>query len=190
MAESEQIEPTSAQTVLAKRGGKTGFKRFRPEPKCKTCQFSVAHKKFHEDLLNSTYFDQNSVEGIPQIVKRWKVQKSLGYRNVMTHVARHLAPVKRYNDEKALEIVTQEERQPLPVNLQIEDGETAYVRALDDVISEFHTKVKEGKIKLTAQSGLQAIKIKADIETKNKDRKLDFLKAFSAMGQKKQNDEE
>lgn len=182
-------EVAAIAEVVKRRGPKVGGKKFRPESKCKTCMFSVAHKKFHQDLLNSTYFDPNAVEGVTMIIKRWKVQKTLGYRNVMTHMQRHLAPVKRFNDEKAAMLV-ETTPAPLPVNLQIEDeAETAYERALNKTITKFEQALENGTIKLTANTGLQAIKIKADIETKNKDRKLDFIKAFSAMGQKQKDGE-
>ena len=52
---------------------------------------------------------------------------------------------------------------------------------LDGFITEFQHLLEEGTIKINAATGLQAIKIKADMVSKNKDRGVDLVKTFAGM---------
>lgn len=173
---------------MATIGSNVGrLRRFKLEGRCKTCQYTLDHKRFHDDLLNTTYFDPNGFESIPELIRRFKVNKSLGYRNVMYHVTHHVAPVQKHNEiikaeaAAAQKVISEKE---LAQAIAVPTADTEYERALDTTIEMYHQQLKTGKLKLTVNTGLQAIKTKAEIESKNRDRKLDFLKAFSAMGQK------
>jgi len=159
---------------------KPRLKRFTPSMKCQTCKLSIANKKLHQDLLDSTYFNEDGLLSVSMVMKKHKLK--VPYRNVQNHMQHHLAPVKRYNDEKKVE-VSDISKEEIAKAIAMPTAETAYEAALDETISKFHKELREGRLKLTVNTGLQAIKIKADMENRNKDRKLDFLKAFSAMGQ-------
>lgn len=158
---------------------------------CQVCNYSKAHPDFHEAILHTKHIDINNKDTVTDVWKRFNVP--LPYTSVMQHVRRHIIPAYESFKERMIvrqaisdkKLVTEED---LKKALEGEVGTKAsHEQTLDSFIDEFDELIKDGKVKITAQTGLQAIKIKADIEKANKDRKLDAFKMMvGASGQTQQ----
>lgn len=153
-------------------------------PRCTVCAYMRDNQTWYAEFKKINYFDPTSPENAAQFFLRTAppFSKEAYYRHLRNHTTllkKKIALAKaRWADGK---IVKQE---VIDLKEFTDDPNASHVDALDDVINKFHNAVRQGKIPLTLQGGLQAIKIKADIEKSNKDRKVDLFKAFSSMGNK------
>lgn len=162
-------------------------------PTCQTCLFSKEHPKFHHDLLRCQYFDVNSLESIIDVM--WKHRCPLKVLNVQRHCKNHLKPKMdasaAHQVAQALLLGKKDASEVLGRPLEgqvIETTSGLHEEVLDATIKKYYSELKADRIKITADIGLKAIKIKSDIEKANKDRKLDALKAFSGMSGGSNND--
>ena len=143
---------------------------------------------WYEELKKTSYFDPTSPENAAMFFQRTAppISREAYYRHLRNHTALLKARIQsaRTRHENG-RLVKQE---VIDLKILADDPPADHVDALDDVINKFHRAVREGKVPMTMQGGLQAIKIKADIEKSNKDRKVDLFKAFSSMGNKNAKD--
>jgi hypothetical protein len=120
----------------------------------------------------STYFNPLAKESLAEVIHRWG--DPFPMPTVYSHMRRHMSKKTQEIDivapEGAVSVVDLEE----PVV-----SSTAHERGLDEIISKGRDMVARGEIKVTAQALLQAIKTKAEIDIKTKDRRLDAYKAMA-----------
>lgn len=150
---------------------------------CQTCIYEKEHKGFRQALLQSNYFNVNSLDSIIDVM--WKFQCPLKVINVQKHCLNHLKPMVEKTVEakvaQALSLGKKTAQEVLQGEVVAPESDTYHEQVLDDVIKKSHQLLKEDKIKIDADVMLKALKIKADIEKSKKDRKLDALKAFAGM---------
>lgn len=142
---------------------------------------------WYKQLLATDWFDPRSPERsvdffrrtappMPYLAFHRHLQNHTTISKKRAEVARNLHATGRIDNRKDI----------IPFEIgDVVDGKAAdHEQALNDTIRKFHTAVRNNKIPLTLTGGLQAIKIKADIDRSNKDRKIDLVKLFSGMDKK------
>lgn len=156
-------------------------------PVCLVCQYMKQHRAFREAVILSTYFDPNGAESLAEVVKRFN--DPFPMVNIYAHTTRHMKQnIQRWRrlaglEEKSLAMKKKDRAKELltetmtvveaPVSAQ---GE--HVTALDEFIEQGRRKVASGQMPITAQTYVQALKAKAEIENKTKDRRYDALKSL------------
>lgn len=131
--------------------------------------------------MNSKWLDWSGTGNVADIIRQYNVD--ISYTTVMGHMKRHLKPMFDAQKEKAAikefigneKLVTQNQLKEV-VTGEVISEKANHEAALDNFIDKFQTMVRNDEIQITATTGLQAIKIKAEIQKGNKDRKLDALK--------------
>jgi hypothetical protein len=162
--------------------GKKGSRTINGPRLCQTCVFEKSHDGFRQALLQCNYFNVNSLDSIIDVM--WKFQCPLKVINVQRHCKNHLRPmVEKSVTAKVAQALTLGKTMATEVlqGTVVESTGNLHEEVLDATIKKYYTELKADHIKITADIGLKAIKIKSDIEKANKDRKLDALKAFSGM---------
>ncbi len=155
-------------------------------PRCRSCAYAKENKLWQKQLLRTQWFDKDSPETVADFYKR--TAPPVPYLAFHRHLENHTA-ISRMRSERAKKLIEEgkiAQRKPDLVPSLVTDviveANTDHEAALDDVIRKFHTAVRNNKIPITMSHGLQAIKIKADIDKSNKERKVDLMKLFSGRG--------
>jgi hypothetical protein len=156
------------------------------------------HKAFSEALILSSYFDDNGAESLAEVVKRFN--DPFPMVNVYQHCTRHMkGKIHRWRqifklEERSLEMKKKDRaaeilRDTMTVvdSPVVSQGE--HVNALDEFIEQGRKKVASGQMPITAQTYVQALKAKAEIENKQKDRRYDALKSLFGGAAPKSKDE-
>lgn len=156
-------------------------------------------KAFREAVMNSTYFNINGVETLLDVNNRYAQPFKMPtlYRHMQRHqaadiqISEKMAEVKGISTPNWQRRTRQTAHKELPSELKtidkeaidntvaiIEGGKATSVheQALDEFITIGRAKMDLNQIPISAANYIAAIKIKADIEMRTKDRKLDLLK--------------
>ena len=145
---------------------------------CKHCKYMKSHPGYAQRVLGSQYFDSQSTETFPQVFGFFK--PPMNVQTAYTCMKKHFA---QFQKEVSIthegEIVVDKRRKSLGAVLE-EHGSSNHDIGLDEFIELGRQMVKDGRINITGQTYLQAIKIKKDDEKGNKDREADMIKAFFA----------
>lgn len=142
------------------------------------------HRGFSEAMILSTYFDKDGAESLADVVKRYN--DPFPMTNIYQHCKRHMKGredrwlralklkerPKNPKEERAKELV----RQTMEVVDSPVSSQQEYEDALDDFIRVGRAKLGDGAMPVTATTFIQAIKAKAEIDNKTKDRKYDAMK--------------
>lgn len=150
------------------------------------------NRDFSVALLLSSYFNPKGQESLPEVNKRFG--EPFTQITLYKHTQRHMKPnVPRWmklngleekkNWHTALEktkVATAEKLEVLENTMEVIDKTPSsfspHERALDKFIQKGDEMVDDGLLKITAQTYIQAIKAKAEIESKNKDRRFNALR--------------
>lgn len=162
---------------------------------CRGCQVSRGNQALRNRIYNAQFKREQGDETLADIAKEVGISQPALYN----HAKVHLATRDRDDTRKALILAkkTVDLKAAVAKKLEVSvdheevlaEGEAA--TALNEYVAQGHVMVKEGKIKITAQSFLQAVRISLDYESKKKDREVDIIKTmyrFSS-GAKKGTDE-
>lgn len=131
-------------------------------PTCSVCQFMRRHPDFRAQIIESKHFNTDGVETVRDVCKRWDLPFT------ETTVYRHLAK----HQPKDLTTIPESD-------VKVVESKDAHISGLDDFIAQGREKLARGELHISADSFLKAVKTKADIESKNKDRSLDALKLMA-----------
>lgn len=148
--------------------------------------------------MNSTYFNMNGTETLMDVNNRYAQPFKMPtfYRHMSRHqtadihIAEKLAEAKGVSTPNWQRRTRQTAHKEVPSELKKVDMEaidntvaliegrstTVHEQALDEFISIGRAKMDLGQVPISAANYIAAIKIKADIEMRTKDRKLDLLK--------------
>lgn len=122
-------------------------------------------------MMRSTYFDPiNGQHTLKDVWVKWKPDFELA--NFYQHAKRH-QPKDLIRAEASLEAAV------APLVNRLSDEEDAHEATLDEFIDKGRQMLKTGKLSITSQTLLQAIKTKADIKKSDKDRKMDALRLMA-----------
>lgn len=136
-----------------------------------------------------TYFDKNGAESLADVVKRFN--DPFPMTNIYQHTTRHMRG-KELRWRKALKLeeksvaMKKKERAKEILNETLNAVEAPvysqgeHIDALDEFIAAGRRKIEAGQMPITAQTYVQALKAKAEIENKTKDRRYDALKSLFA----------
>lgn len=165
-------------------------------PTCQVCQYMRRNRDFSVALLLSSYFNPKGQESLPEVNKRFG--EPFTQITLYKHAQRHMKPnVPRWmkingleekkNWHTALEktrVATAEKLEVLENTMELvertPESISAHEQTLDDFITKGHEMIRDGQLKVTAQTLVQAIKAKADIEKSNKDRRFNALREMFA----------
>lgn len=152
-------------------------------PDCKVCQYMKRNPTFKQQVMDSAYFEPTAAESLAEVVNRWG--SPFPMPTVYSHMRRHQS-----KPTQAIEVVAPVEATAL---VDIEDpvvSETAHERGLDEIIAKGRQAIRDGSLKVSGQMLNTAIKTKAEIDIKTKDRRLDAFKMMSgAFGEKEDHSE-
>lgn len=143
--------------------------------KCSVCRYMRKHDDFRRRIIQSSYFNPMARENLMDVLAAFGEPFASGtlYQHIRRHQPRDIVKaMKKY--------------EPIPLlapTLQVIEAEpgastTNHEIGLDDFIQKGREKLAMGELQITATTFLQAIKIKADNEKGNKDRRLDALKTM------------
>jgi len=162
-------------------------------PQCLVCQYMRQHKAFSEAVILSTYFDSNGAESLADVVKRFN--DPFPMVNVYQHCTRHMkGKISRWRklfklEEKSAAMKKAERAKELIADTMevVEAPSLSSAGQHEQALDEFIAKGREqiSNMPITATTLIQAIKAKAEIENKTKDRRFEAMKTlFSGMGPK------
>lgn len=161
--------PKPKQQVVA-------IKRPKFEVRCGVCQFMRRNRKFKERIMLTKYFDPNAIESVDDVLKSFGYPVSRG--SVYVHLRKHQG-IERAEVREENSIAPSGVIKSVLLGEMIETNATdPHERLLDRLIYEGDALLDEGKLTLTTNQVLTAIKTKAEIQSKNKDRKVDALKTL------------
>lgn len=145
---------------------------------CLSCKYFKYHPKEKLVLANIRNFNNYSHMTVLDFQKIYT--PDLSYASLRKHVNNHISIVKpppvntivpHYEGKRE----SQESKQ-LALKSEEQASKEDFENTLDEFISQFDEAIRLKQLKLTVKDGLQALKIKADLVSKNKDRKADILK--------------
>lgn len=128
--------------------------------------------KFKDDVLASTYFSPSGTEGAAAVLKHW--HEPFAQQTLYKHIKNHMQADVALAEENRAKLLLG----PVKTDILQTDPGTSHMQGLEEFISQGRTMLAQGRLQITGSTYLQAIKIKADVVEKNKDRKLDAIKAF------------
>jgi hypothetical protein len=143
------------------------------------------NKSFTEALILSTYFNPKGAETLPQVVKRYKDPFPLisVYAHCQRHMKHNITRWRNVNKlaEKDAKMIKRDRAKELVartmevVEAPIYSG-GEHEQTLDEFIAKGRAELRN--IPVTATTLIQAIKAKAEIEAKQKDRRYDAMKTL------------
>lgn len=137
-------------------------------PNCAVCQFMKKNRDFRMRVMQSTYFNPDGTESLSAVSRAFG--DPFPGSSLRTHMVRHQ---KRDIIRAEAKINPIETTNPVGVML---DATGDHIGSLKNFIREGDAKLQKGEMSITATTYLQAIKIMADVEKGNKDRKFDAMK--------------
>jgi hypothetical protein len=177
----------------------TDVQKRKWNPRCSVCMRMKKDKPFREAVMQSTYFNLNGSETLLDVNNRYAQPFKMPtlYRHMQRHQAADIQISEKLAEAKGVSTPNWQRRtrqtahKEVPSELAkidmeaidntvaiIEGGRATSVheQALDEFISIGRAKMDLGQVPISAANYIAAIKIKADIEKGNKDRKVDLLK--------------
>lgn len=154
---------------------KVNIKNLNYNKYCKHCKYMKRHGAYTQDLFESKYFEKNGQLSLPETMKKYQVD--IPVQTIYNCLKRHHH---NYTDKPDFilngkgELITATEK----LISQPSEGERVHEMGLDEFINQGREMVARGEIAITASNYITAIKVKAEIEKSNKDRKLDLLKTM------------
>lgn len=149
--------------------------KYKYSKQCSVCKFLKHRPHIRDAVLNEAeYFEGN----LKMTDMHRKYGTGLGYDSFRMHFYRHVSKIPRSTYVTAI-------NEKEPIKKALREGQVlirpdqragAHEQTLDEFIAQFDQAVREKQFKLTVKDGLQAIKIKADMEKANKDRSKDIMK--------------
>lgn len=143
------------------------------------------HRAYTQAVILSTLFDKNGAESMKEANARFN--DPFAYDHLYKHAKRHMEPRihewrRLHGLQEKTQAMTKKARagEILKETMQVVDApvisRSRHEEVLDLMIEKGYEDVKSGRIRLTAQTLNAALKTRADIENKQKDRKYDALK--------------
>lgn len=155
------------------------------------------HRAFSEAVLVSTYFNKHGEYAITEVLKDF--HDPFPAINFYQHAARHMKPnlehwrrVFKVLPPSAMVKKKLQAKDLVKQTMEVIDEPTlsqaAHEQALDEFIAKGREKLDYGNLPITATTFIQAIKTKAEMENKTKDRRYDALKQLFAGAAPKEKD--
>lgn len=139
---------------------------------CKSCKWLRYHREIRAlQLTELKMFNPQAVLGAQAFMDKYAIP--LPYPVFARHLRNHIIMAKNKPQEPMVLVTNKPVEKLLEV---LAPNVNEHEQALDSFIAQFDEAVRSRQIKMTAKDGLQAIKIKADIENRNKDRSKDVFK--------------
>lgn len=157
-------------------------------------------KMFREACMASTYFDPNGMETLLEVNNRYGQPFKMPtlYRHMSRHqaddihISEKLAESRgiqspnwqrrtRQTAHKSLPVAPGLDKEAVENTVAIVEGSNAkpeFEQALDEFIQVGRAKMDLGQVPISASNYIQAIKVKADIEMRTKDRRLEMLRGM------------
>jgi hypothetical protein len=167
-------------------------------PNCQVCQYMKKHQEFKQACQRSTYFDPNGKESLFAVSEKWghPVKMPTLYRHMQRHQKRDIENSEELarisgqasavwqrqatrGKDKAEEVVEliQNTEKVIDAN---STPRAAYEVGLDEFIALGRANLRTQNMSISASNYIAAIKVKADIERSNKDRRVDLLRNMFA----------
>ena len=150
-------------------------------PGCAVCQYMKKNQDFRYRCMQSTYFNPQGSESLMDVVHAFgdPFKSSAMYQHMKRHQTKDLIKAAESFDENGNGVLNN----PAITNTvrmldRPSEATENHEIGLDEFIQQGRDKMVRGEMQITANTYLQAIKIKADIQKSNKDRKLDAMKAL------------
>lgn len=149
---------------------------------CITCRAAKKDAKLRDRIYRATYHKEVGDESLRDIALEVPVSAVAMYN----HARKHLADREPRPETKQLKIEKKtaeikaavHKKHELSIDHEEISSDLESVEALKEYIRQGYSMVKEGKINITPQSFLQAIRIDIDYESKKQDRQVDIIKTM------------
>lgn len=140
---------------------------------CSACVWLSRRPKEKTILANINRYNNASAMTLLDFKRLYA--PDLSYESLRHHLAKHVRVVRKPTATIMLNEEAPEAQEIIKVEAEKAKKEQ-FEQTLDEFIDQFDEGLKNRQFKLTVKDGLTALKIKADIASKNKDRKADILK--------------
>ena len=155
---------------------------------CKGCQLSKHNPKARDRIRKAAFRREDGDETIQQIAIEFGVTPAALYKHCRNHLKDTDVEMSSRKEIKiAKKTIEFKARVQKEHELLIDDntsesieGRPAEIVTLDDYIAQGAAMVKEGKVQITANSYLAAIKIKNEWQAKQQNNKVELLKTIAA----------
>lgn len=150
-------------------------------------------KDFRDACMACTYFNPDGKETLMDVNNRYghPFKMPTLYRHMTVHQAEDIHMAEKLLEIRGIKSVNwQRQTRATKPDIDIKTvestveivegkkGKPTFEVALDEFIDVGRAKMDMGQIPISATNYIQAIKVKADIDKSNKDRKLDLLKGM------------
>lgn len=164
----------------------------RYKPNCAACQLTRGKTKLRGRVSKAAFRREPGDETLQDIAKELHISSAGMYNHAKKHLSirddtpdvREVRVAKKVNDIK----VAAQKKVELAIDHDDVLPEEESIAALKDYIRQGHAMIKEGKLNITPQSFLTAVRIDVDYKSKQKDRQVDIIKTMYrfASGQTKE----
>lgn len=164
----------------------------RYKPNCAACQLTRGKTKLRQRVSKAAFRREPGDETLQDIAKELHISSAGMYNHAKKHLSirddtpdvREVRVAKKVNDIKA----AAQKKVELAIDHDDVLPEDESIAALKEYILQGHAMIREGKLPITAQSFLQAVRIDVDYKSKQKDRQVDIIKTMYrfASGQTKE----
>lgn len=171
------------------------------KPNCKVCQLSRRDAPFRARLYHATFKREEGDETLNAIIEEYMgrlsapsvynhTKRHMVVRSIRTDLNKQVRVIKKTAEIKATALKELEVSIDPDMVSDIE-ARPEQIIALDEYIAQGAAVIKEGALKITAQSFLAAVKIKNEWQMKQTGNKIELIKTIQAFrsGGKKQTKE-
>jgi hypothetical protein len=161
---------------------------------CQVCQRMKKDRDFRDACLASTYFNPDGKETLMAVNNKYghPFKMPTLYRHMTVHQAEDIRMSEKLAEIRGIQTPNWQRRttrgQDKQIDVQAVENTVALVegknvkpsfeQALDEFIEVGRAKMSARDIPISAANYIAAIKVKADIEMRTKDRRLDLLKGM------------
>lgn len=146
--------------------------KYKYSKSCTTCKY-LWHKRSVKSAMANELAILNNGKGLDIKNFHRKYSMEVEYQSFLRHCQKHIFIVE---DKPQVTLTSFGDKKAIQQAFATPAYAGRHEQALDEYINQFYAELKDKSLTMTVKDGLQAIKIKADIESKKRDDKKDVLK--------------
>lgn len=160
----------------------------RYKPNCQTCQLAKKDAKARIRIRNATFNRTVGDETLQDISREYGLSNGGIYNHSRKHIVDDTEALQRRQETitaKKVALIKADVQKDLELQLDADtvddiDSDPLQILGLKEYIAQGNKEIKEGKLKITAQSYLVAVRTLNEYESKKTNNKIEFLRTISS----------